>query len=227
MPVPIRKLVVDTTINPTQDTYDALQKAYDFYNWKLFNDELPNCLMTLQRKNGTYGYFCPSNTHNDDGCLSDEIALNPSFFPTRPIEETLSTLVHEQVHLWQSHFGTPGRARYHNREWANKMITVGLQPTSTGAVGGRETGDKMTHFILPFGRFAVATEALINTAFKIPWTQAIIRGDQDDERKTKNKNDKNGKRVKYTCPICQLNMWGQHNAKIDCHNHKILMPPSP
>ena len=52
---------------------------------------------------------------------TDEIALNPATFHDRTAEEILSTLVHEMVHLWQHHFGTPSRASYHNREWAAKM----------------------------------------------------------------------------------------------------------
>ena len=47
------------------------------------------------------------------------------------------------VHLWQHHRGTPGRGRYHNQEWAEKMIEIGLMPTDTGKPGGRITGDHM------------------------------------------------------------------------------------
>ena len=47
----------DTTLCPTEETYAGFQKAYDFLNRKLFDGELPNCLITLQRRNRTYGYF--------------------------------------------------------------------------------------------------------------------------------------------------------------------------
>jgi hypothetical protein len=50
----------------------------------------------------------------------------------------LSTLVHEQAHLWQHHFGKPGRGRYHNREWAAKMVEIGLIPSATGEPGGKQ-----------------------------------------------------------------------------------------
>jgi len=29
------------------------------------------------------------------------------------------------VHDWQKEFGKPGRGRYHNREWAEKMKEIG------------------------------------------------------------------------------------------------------
>ncbi len=57
----------------------------------------------------------------------------------------LATLAHEMVHLWQHHFGKPGRGRYHNKEWAEKMKSIGLQPTTTGKDDGAETGDVMGH----------------------------------------------------------------------------------
>jgi hypothetical protein len=44
----------------------------------------------------------------------------------------LSTLVHEMVHVWQETYGNPSRRGYHNRQWAEKMREVGLQPSSTG-----------------------------------------------------------------------------------------------
>ena len=67
--------------------------------------------------------------------------------------ETVTTSDCDVIHLWQAHHGTPGRERYHNREWADKMLSIGLQPSHTGEVGGRETGDSMSHIIVPDGLF--------------------------------------------------------------------------
>ena len=59
-----------------------------------------------------------------------------------------STLVHEMCHLWQEDFGKPSRGGYHNRQWADKMIQVGLMPTDTGEPGGQLTGQRVTHYII-------------------------------------------------------------------------------
>jgi hypothetical protein len=139
----------DTTLCPTEETYVGFQKAYDFLNRKLFDGELPNCLITLQRRNSTYGYFSGDRFGRTDGVLTDEIALNPSHFHDRAAADVLSTLAHEMVHLWQHHHGSPGRGRYHNREWAAHMKEIGLHPSSTGQEGGDETGDRVSHYILP------------------------------------------------------------------------------
>ena len=37
------------TDNPTLKTYDGLNRAYAFFNDRLFAGELPACLVTLQR----------------------------------------------------------------------------------------------------------------------------------------------------------------------------------
>jgi len=101
-------------LRPTEQAYTELQHAYDFFNRQLFNGQLPPCLITLQRKNRTYGYFSGERWDDKAGAIIDEIALNPVHFATRSTDDVLSTLVHEMVHLWQHHFGKPSRSSYHN-----------------------------------------------------------------------------------------------------------------
>ena len=79
--------------------------------------------------------------------------MNPVYFKGRSVEEILSTLVHEQVHVWQSAFGKPGRRRYHNHEWAQKMKKVGFHPSDTGQPGGKETGERVSHYVIAGGPF--------------------------------------------------------------------------
>lgn len=44
-----------TTDNRTLKTYDGLNRAYAFFNDRLFAGELPACLVTLQRAKKAYG----------------------------------------------------------------------------------------------------------------------------------------------------------------------------
>src|SRR6185436_17262597 len=80
------------TAKPTRETYDPLQLAYDMLNRALFENSLPNCLITLQRRRHTYGYFVGDRFARADGAITDEIALNPSHFRDRPAPEVLATL---------------------------------------------------------------------------------------------------------------------------------------
>lgn len=227
---------IDPGVMPTRETYDPLQHAYGHYNFALFDGGLPNCLITLQRKGRSYGFFHHKRFARKDGRSCDEIALNPAFFESRKAEEVLSTLVHEMVHLWQHYYGAPGRGRYHNRQWAEKMKSVGLYPSHTGEEGGDELGDQMTHYILDDGPFAKATGELIQQGFKIKWRQAAPEpatepggGKSADPKGLPapgGNGTKAGKRIKYTCPVCGLNVWGKHGAKADCHEHKVLMLPA-
>ena len=43
--------------NPTKRTYDGLNAAYDFFNEGLFDGKLPRCLITMQRRSHSYGFF--------------------------------------------------------------------------------------------------------------------------------------------------------------------------
>ena len=129
---------------PTDELYSALDRAFQHFNKELFGGALPRPVFTFQRRRGTFGFFAAARWDNEHGALADEIALNPQHFYDRTLEEVLSTLVHEQCHMWQHHHGEPGRGHYHNREWAEKMKEVGLYPSTTGEPGGKETGDRMS-----------------------------------------------------------------------------------
>ena len=162
-------------LNPTSDTYDNLLHAYKFMNEHLFEGVLPICLITLQREKNSYGYFCGNKFLNHDNSKkTNEIALNPQYFrsPGRDDMHVISTLVHEMCHLWQHHYGKPGRSRYHNKEWAEKMITIGLIPSSTGEAGGNTTGDHMSHYIDNNGPFVVAFKDLKIQGFFLQWIEA-------------------------------------------------------
>ena len=118
---------------PTKQAYTELQTAYDFFNRKLFSGKLPPCLITMQRKNRTLGYFSGNRWADRTGAVTDEIAMNPMHFSGRSVEDVLSTLAHEMAHLWQHHCGTSSRNGYHNREWGAKMDEIGLCPSQMGA----------------------------------------------------------------------------------------------
>lgn len=154
---------------PTRQAYQELQHAYDHFNRLLFEGALPSCLITLQREKSSCGYFSPQRFAGIDGRTTDEIAMNPSFFAVVPLLETMQTLVHEMVHLWQFHHGQPGRGRYHNAQWAAKMEAVGLMPSSMGQPGGQRTGDHMADYAVRGGRFLAACTALLTENFRITW----------------------------------------------------------
>jgi len=198
-------------LNPTQRTYGDLSAAYAFFNARLFEGRLPGCLVTLQRRSGTYGYFAGNRFGSADGQeITDEIALNPSHFATRSSEAVLSTLVHEMVHLWQHHFGKPSRAAYHNRQWAEWMRAVGLIPSHTGAPGGRETGQGVSHYVEPGGAFTRACAELLGEGFVVAYVE------RQGERETVRARRKAASKTRFTCPCCGAHAWGKPELRLIC-----------
>jgi predicted SprT family Zn-dependent metalloprotease len=192
----------------TLQEYQGFQKAYDFFNRELFADSLPQVLVTLQRHANTRGYFSPQRFKGRvEKASVHELALNPDTFTGRTDEMILSTLVHEMCHVWQETYGNPSRRGYHNREWAGKMREVGLQPTTTGEPGGRETGQAVTHYILPDGKYTQAFVKLADTGFQLRW-QSLPFGKQGRAKKSS--------KTKFSCPECGQNAWAKPSAALIC-----------
>ncbi|WP_338578688.1 SprT-like domain-containing protein (plasmid) [Brevundimonas olei] len=166
----------DAATSPTRTTYAELQHVFDVLNRELFDGQLPACLMTLQREKSTLGYFSFNRFVSSDGGgeFTDEIALNPTYFARIGLREIVQTVAHEMVHLWQAHYGEPGRGRYHNKEWAAKMEEIGLMPSHTGEPGGRKVGQKMSDYPIDGGRFLAVFDQLATDAFRISWYDRYI-----------------------------------------------------
>lgn len=219
---------------PTGDTYTAFQTAFAFFNERLFEGKLPNCLITLRTFGKARAYFSPDR-FVDLGALATthEIAIDPRQFMDRTSIEILSTVVHEMTHLWQAE--TSGKAQkygYHDLAWGTKMKEIGLYPSNTGQPGGKETGRQMTHYIIEGGAFEVAALELVG-AGKFSATWADIEGflmvppDAVDPAVAgalgaklpapkKATAVKSGARVKYTCTHCASAVWGRSTLVVAC-----------
>ena len=214
---------------PTHSSYSELQAVYDLFNKKLFGGKLPDCLLTLQpRDRRIAGYFSSKRFQDENGrVFTDELAMNPTYFHAKPIDFALQTLGHEMVHVWQAHFGEPGRRGYHNKEWGTIMKKIGLYPSSTGQPGGKEVGEHMSDYIIEGGPIAGLIARLIKQGFKLSWSgrRPVVQqgeggngqGDGEDEGEGEGQSAPNRtKRVKFTCPKCAANAWGKPTLKIVC-----------
>ena len=202
----------NTAITPVE--YGGLQVAYDFFNTELFNGELPDVFITYQRRAHSRGYFSPDRFSGRNGKLQrHELALNPDAFIGRTDEDIGSTLGHEMAHVWDKQNGTASTRGYHSKIWAAKMKSIGLQPSSTGAVGGRETGQKMSHYIIPGGPYALAFAKLAATGWKLNLQSAPHAG-PNGVRKNKNT---------FICPTCEQKAYGKPSLAIICKPCGIQM----
>lgn len=228
-------------VNPTSEIYEQLQFAYSYFNEKLFDNELPNCVITIQREKNTMGFFSPMRWNNLKGQSAHEISLNPSYFLNRSMMEIFQTLVHEQCHLWQYENGMQSRPGYHNQEWATKMESLGLIPSDTGAEGGNMVGQKMSDYPAKNGFFMKACIELVNANYLIRWIDRQPSKELDEavaarscialtpeeilvtplakiidefDYQIKPKKQK----IKYHCASCGLNVWGKKNLNLRCED---------
>lgn len=225
----------------TKKLFSTLEDLFDYYNEALFNSSLPDCVVNLSRHRAVHGFFAKDQWKSkEDRSTIHEIALNPDSV-SRPEKEWHATLVHEMVQMWQHMFGTPSRAYYYNKEWADKMESIGLMPSDTGEEGGKKVGQGIKYYIIEDGLFDLAfakireEDNLILPCAKSEYFVSLddnnsgdvdndiggetleaeeYEGSTDNEDKPK----KNSKiKVKYTC-TCGNKVWGKPELNITCND---------
>jgi predicted SprT family Zn-dependent metalloprotease len=225
------------TRQPTAEQMDAYQKGWGYYNEKLFDGKLEQPLLSHSRHRGAKGFFNPLayfdrrywemseeeraewKAAGGERLATSEISLNPDHISGRSAAEVYSTLVHEQVHQWQFMFGKPSRRGYHNRQWANKMKEVGLQPVACDG-SGKETGQSCSHTIITGGPFDRAFNQM-PPEFILPWG-----GLPQVEVKRKPKKSSQ-KRVRKRCPVCEVEVWlrpenAEHDIECEACGERFL-----
>ena len=207
---------------PTLLQFNALQKAYDFYNVRLFKpvfgELLPPVMLSLNdnHKNNYLGYYAFDRYVDENGTILSLINITPEHL-NRSFTKVMSTLVHEMCHHYQYNFGVKKgrRSPYHNLEYARIMERVGLICSNTGQIGGKQTGIQMTHYILEKGKFEKLT-LRAPQSLKTPFTlnKNVFRREESDQRDDKIKAQK--QKIKYECPLCNTKVWGKPNLEIRC-----------
>ena len=196
-------------VPPTLEQFSKYQQAWAWFNAELFDGKLNPCLLNFSRHRGSLGFFTPCRWRKGDKEIH-EISLNPDRL-SKPLADVMSTLVHEMVHQWQFDLGDPPRSGYHDMQWAEKMAEVGLIPSDTGEPGGKPTGQRMTHFIEPDGRFANAVSRM-PAEYILPWISDGLNATAKPKKPRK-------KKYRFTCPACQIQIWAElSELDVECVN---------
>jgi predicted SprT family Zn-dependent metalloprotease len=202
----------------TQQDYAGFQVAFDFFNSSLFDGALPQLLIVLHKGKKSRGHYChEAYEHRQDKTRTSELALYPETFSEESDERILSTLVHEMVHEKQALTGKPGRRGYHNVEWAKLMKAVGLYPSTTGEVGGKESGERVSHYIIQGGRYQQAYQKLAAIGLQLHWQIRTADGNGTTGGKPKPCS-----KVTYTC-TCGLRAWAKPGVSLMCAECEELM----
>lgn len=216
---------------PTKKFYGLFQYLFDYYNGHHFGSEIKDPIIVITRRKNVAGYYIYQKWFHMKENETDELALNPDMFLKYPLLEIGQTIVHEMCHAWQFHYGTPSYRAYHNREWADKMISVGLMPTDTGSPGGKATGFRMDDYPIRGGEFLKVSEELINSEifaglyyennpgiFRDIDTDAPLFEQIKDLSLAPSPTEIRDKKtkVKYSCSCA--NLWGRPGLDVHCNS---------
>jgi hypothetical protein len=242
------------SVNSACQLYEHVNAIADHFNHTLFEISLPVPLFTLKRGVGALGHFSPNRWIAQSGQAVCEIALNPALFAQHSWLQLMQTIAQQQCHLWQHVHGEPSRPGYHNAEWVTKMEQIGLVPSSVGQPGGRTTGQSMSVYPIPGGKFICACAELADGPLRAPlmarwrtgvssavppvplklprqtlrrlmtsvgdWSDApdLVADDALKEKKRK---------LKYTCPRCDVNVWGRPGLGLLCRSCQVSLRAAP
>jgi hypothetical protein len=94
------------------------------------------------------------------------------------------------------------------------MEELGLMPTDTGAPGGKRTGQRVTHYIIPGGPYTAAYAKLKRQGYQLGWQSRP----NDPQARAKRAS-----KTKFTCAVCGQNAWAKPDAAIACGSCDVMM----
>lgn len=204
-----------------------LEKMYRQLNTDKFGGELEECIITVQSARGTYGHvtcgkvWCVDKKGGQERRYELNIAAEEL---SRPIENVVSTLLHEMTHIYNQMHDIQDCSRgntYHNKKFKEKAESVGLHIEHDRRYGWTITSptEELIDYIVEQGW----TEILINrgTPYAIPSGMGSTgmggtgAGGADGKRPSSTR--------KYQCPCCHNSVRATKNVNIMCMDCKQAM----
>lgn len=196
---------------------DELYRVFDIMNRDIFDDTLPQPVITLQPTKGkTLGHFTldkvwrDKNNIKDDVVITDEndeqslyeINIDPRWFYERSAVDIAGTLLHEMVHYNNKMLCIKDcSGNSHNKKFKEAAESVGLIVMKGKGVG--------------FGITSLSPERAEYIEQKVEPNESVFeyfRADvKKEEKKPKKKNI-----FKYTCPKCGMEAKGKRDLNIKC-----------
>lgn len=227
------KPVEKRNYKPTSEQAVALQNALEHFNVELFDGALDTGeLMVVFTRNPHIigGYFSPEKWEDDDGNPIHEIAINSNIMLHADPVKLFGILVHELSHYRQWKFGKPTRNGYHNQEWCEFAEEIGLE--CYDAQGNRTKSSQNVETRITKDGLTEAAIAELPEEALLPFT---ARPEPDAPTPSgggsgggSGKAPKAGRRSKYTCPYCGINMWAKTGIKVlcmmpECDGNQVLI----
>ena len=191
-----------------------LNKIFDLLNEEFFENELSRPTITIQSTPRAYGHF----SLREDTWVSKlggthEINIGAGTL-SRPIEEVVSTLLHEMVHYYNYERGVQDCSRgntYHNRKFREEAERRGLIVEHSDKYGWSHTSpsDLLLDFVLEND----LSDILIN---RNEFSGFQMGGTGTHSGTPITPTAKKSSSRKYICPCCGTSIRATKNVNIGC-----------
>ena len=192
-----------------------LEGAYGVLNQRYFEGELPPVVITIQSSPKAYGHYTPWDSWHDVTSGFREINIGAETL-NRPVENTISTLIHEMVHHYCAVNGIKETSRsgtYHNQRFKEQAEKRGLIIDYNSKIGFSVThpSDELISFIQEQGWQSVSLAR--QGAYGIG--SGANGGDGSAGGGTATGKKKSSTR-KYICPVCGCSVRATKEVHISC-----------
>ena len=184
-----------------------LEKIYRQLNIDKFDGELEEPIITVQSSTKAYGHVTCSKEWTVKDSQKYELNISAEYLK-RPIENVVSTMLHEMVHIYNLMHNIQDTSRgniYHNKRFKEKAESVGLII---------EYNDRIGYSIIS------PSEELLDYIIENGWTDILInkgKYETDNGNQTmKPKEKKPSSTRKYICPCCGNSVRATKTINIIC-----------
>lgn len=193
-----------------------LNKIFDILNREFFESALSRPTITIQSTPKAYGHF----SLNKDTWISKnggthEINIGAGTL-SRPIENVVSTMLHEMVHYFNYINGIKDCSRgntYHNKQFKSKAEACGLIITHSDTYGWSHTepSDTILQLVLDYD----LSDILINRN-EMPTFATGTMGTKSGGSEIPIAPPRTSSTRKYVCPCCGMSIRATREVRIEC-----------
>lgn len=191
-------------ITKTSRLAGQLEKLFRMLNEDMFGGQLEQPIITIQSTPRAYGHYSVSPIWTVNGEeLRHEINIGAGSLANRPIEEVVSTLLHEMVHYYDDcvlHVvDCSNGGHYHNAKFKATAESVGLIVTKSDKYGWAHTApsDSLIEWILDHDIEEIRINRNESTGIRITGGNNAANGGVSVTTTTTKPHN-----YRYECPCC-------------------------
>lgn len=196
-----------------QRTAQYLNKVFKLINEEYFNNELEIPTITIQSTVGAYGHVSVQKVWHNDETATHELNLSADYL-NRPIENIVSTLIHEGCHLYAMQKDikdTSNQGVYHNKRFKALAEERGLSVHRHEKYGWTltEPTERILSFCIENSLDDIQIVRQRTFSYGIP-------GDKTKAGDTAPKTRKPSSTRKYICPVCRNSFRATKTLRVLC-----------